>query len=164
MYKFKSPYDNLVKFITWGTILILVAVLTLLVVIEEIPFLFKVSMLALFGLIVYLTYAYSPLGYEINHDSLVVNRKIKPVRIALDRIKEVKMDPQAASLMCLRLFGSGGLFGFFGTFYPSRLKVHKRYITSRKNSVVIVADKNYVISPEKPDLFVQLLQERIKKR
>ena len=163
MYKFKSPYDNLVKFITWGTILILVTVSIFIIGVEEIPFWIKISMLAFFGILLYLTYAYSPLGYEINHDSLVVNRKIKPVRIALDRIKEVKMDPQAASLMCLRLFGSGGLFGFFGTFYSGRLKVHKRYITSRKNSVVIVADKNYVISPEKPDLFVQLLQERIKK-
>lgn len=163
MYKFKSPYDNLVKFITWGTILILTAVLIVLAVAEPVPFWFKISMLEFFGLLIYFTYAYSPLEYEIKQDYLIIRRKIKPVIITLDKIKEVRLDPQAASLLCLRLFGSGGLFGFFGTFYSGRLKVHKRYITSRKNSVVIVADKNYVISPEKPDLFVQLLQERINK-
>ena len=163
MYKFKSPYDNLVKFITWGTIVILAAVLIVLAVTEPIPDWFKICMLAFLGILIYLTYAYSPLGYEIKYDSLIINRKIKPVTIAFDKIKEVRIDPQAASLKCLRLFGSGGLFGFFGTFYSKQLKVHKRYITSRKNAVVIVADKNYVISPDKPDLFVQLLQERIKK-
>jgi len=161
MYNFKSPYDGLVKFITWGTLLILVVISILIVVQEEIPFIFKISLLAFFGILLYLTYAFSPLGYEIKHDSLVVNRKIKPVKIPLDKIKEVKIDPQAASLKCLRLFGSGGLFGFFGIFYSKQLKVHKRYITSRKDSVLVVADKNYVISPEKPDLFVRLLQERI---
>ncbi|HKZ22373.1 MAG TPA: PH domain-containing protein [candidate division Zixibacteria bacterium] len=163
MYKFKSPYDNLVKFITWGTIVILAAVLIVLAVAEPVPYWFKISMLAFFGILIYLTYACSPSGYEIKHDFLIINRKIKPVTIAFDKITEVKIDPRAASLKCLRLFGSGGLFGFFGTFYSGRLKVHKRYITSRKNSVLIVADKNYVISPEKPELFVQLLQERIKK-
>ena len=163
MYKFKSPYDNLVKFITWGTIVILAAALIVLAVAELIPDWFKISMLAFSVILIYLTYAYSPLGYEITPDYLIINRKLKPVMIALDKIREVKIDPQAASLKCLRLFGSGGLFGFFGTFYSGRLKVHKRYITSRKNSVLIVADKNYVISPEKPELFVQLLQERIKK-
>lgn len=163
MYQFKSPYDGLVKFITWGTISILVAVSILILIPEQIPFWFKIAMLAFFGILIYLTYAYSPLGYEIRHDSVIIKRIINPVIIKFHKIQEVKIDPQASTLWCLRLFGSGGLFGFFGTFYSGRLKVHKRYITSRKNSVLVVADKNYVISPEKPDLFVRLLQERIKK-
>ncbi len=163
MYKFKAPFDALVKVITWGTIILLTCMIILFLFIKAIPSWFPMLMLIFFGVVVYLTYAYSPLGFEIKTNCVVIVRKIKPVLIGLDKIKEVKVDLSAASLMCLRLFGSGGLFGFFGTFYSRQLKVHKRYVTCRKNSVLIVADKKYVITPDKPDLFVQLLQERINK-
>lgn len=163
MYKFKAPYEALVKVITWGTIILLSGMTILFFLIREIPAWFPMLMLILFGLVLYLTYAYSPLGFEIKSNYVVIDRKIKPVMIGLDKIKKVKIDSSAASLMCLRLFGSGGLFGFFGTFYSGQLKIHKRYVTCRKNAVLIVADKKYVITPDKPDLFVQLLQERINK-
>lgn len=122
MYKFKSPYDGLVKFITWGTILILAALLVFLAAAEPIPYWFKILMLVFFGVLLYLTYGYSPLGYEIKQGGLVINRKFKPVMIALNKIKEVKIDSQAASLKCLRLFGSGGLFGFFWNFLFKAVK------------------------------------------
>jgi len=162
MYKFKAPYDKLVQIITWGTILLLAAIFLIIALGNEVPSWFKVFLLIVFGAILYITNAYSPLGYEIEQESVIVRRISHPVIIKLEKIQEVKIDPEAATLKAIRC-GSGGLFGFFGTFYSGRLKVHKRYITSRKNSVVIVAHKNYVISPEKPDLFVQLLQERINK-
>ena len=116
----------------------------------------------MFGILLYVTYAYSPLGYEIGHNSVTVLRKIKPVIIKFETIQEVRVDPEAATLKTIRV-GSGGLFGFFGSFYSSKLKCHKRYVTCRKNAVLIAADKKYVVTPDKPDLFVQLLQERIKK-
>ncbi len=161
MYKFKAPFDSLVKVITWGTLTLLTCMIILFLFIKAIPAWFPMLMLLFFGVVVYLTYAYSPLGFEIKPNYVVIVRKIKPVLIGLDKIREVKVDLSAATLKCVRLFGSGGLFGFFGTFYSSQLKVHKRYVTCRKNSVLIVADKKYVITPEKPELFVQLLQERI---
>ena len=162
MYKFKAPYDKLVYIITWSTILLMAAIFLIIAFVGVIPFWFKILVLILFGTILYLTYAYSPLGFEIRNDSVTILRKIKPVIIKMEKIQDVRVDPEAATLKAIR-FGSGGLFGFFGTFYSSKLKFHKRYVTCRKNAVLIVADKKYVITPDKPDLFVQLLPERIKK-
>ena len=88
MYKFKAPYDKLVQIITWGTILLLAAIFFIIALGNEVPSWFKVFLLILFGAILYITYAYSPLGYEIEHESVIIRRIIHPVIIKLEKIQE----------------------------------------------------------------------------
>ncbi len=67
-------------------------------------------------LLLALCYAYSPRRYEIAGRTLVVNRLVGNVQIALDGVREARAATADDFRGCLRLWGSGGLFGYYGVF------------------------------------------------
>ena len=66
-------------------------------------------------------YAWSPRGYAVAERSITVNRLIGNVRIPLDSIRELRAATADDFRGCLRLFGNGGLFGYYGLFRTSKL-------------------------------------------
>jgi len=59
----------------------------------------------------------------------------------------------------IRLFGDGGLFGYYGLFRTSKLGKCTWYVTNRRNAVVMIASsKTYIFSPDDVDGFVAAIR------
>ena len=109
-------------------------------------------------LLVCLTYAYSPRGYEISDRFVVVDRLIGSVRVPFESIREIRRATTDDLRWCIRLWGSGGMFGYFGLFRTSALGIATWYVTNRRNIVVVITDsKTVLFSPDNVDAFLAAL-------
>ena len=106
-------------------------------------------------LIVLLAYAYSPKGYALSGLTLTVKRLIGNVEVSLDGLREVRLAEREDYRGCLRLWGNGGLFGYYGLFRTSRLGKCTWYVTNRGKAVVVVTDaKTALFSPDDSASFI----------
>ena len=106
-------------------------------------------------LIIILSYAYSPRGYAISERSIIVKRLIGNVHIPLDGIREVRTASTDDYRGCIRLWGSGGLFGYYGLFRTSTLGKSTWYMTNRRDVVVVITGaKRVLFSPDDVDRFI----------
>jgi hypothetical protein len=102
-----------------------------------------------------LVYACSARGYAIVDGTLIVRRLIGDVRIPLDGIRQARVAGAEDLTGCIRLFGSGGLFGWYGLFRTSKLGKCTWYVTNRNNAVVLITqEKTVLVSPDDVDGFV----------
>ena len=109
--------------------------------------------------VVILSYAYSPRGYAIVDRSIAVKRLIGNVRIPLDGVREVRTVAADDLRGCIRLWGSGGMFGYYGIFRTSKLGRSTWYVTNRSNAVVVITDaKTALFSPDDVDGFITALR------
>jgi hypothetical protein len=62
----------------------------------------------------------------------------------------------------VRLFASGGFYGYFGLFYIPDIGKAWIYSTRRENVILIRTErKNYILSPDDPEDFVEDVKRRI---
>ena len=60
---------------------------------------------------------------------------------------------------CIRLWGSGGLFGYYGLFSTAKLGKSTWYVTNRSNAVVLItAAKTILFSPDDPKEFLAAIR------
>jgi hypothetical protein len=110
-------------------------------------------------LILILSYAWSPRAYTIVDRYIVVGRLIGDVQIPIDDIREARPATQEDFRFAIRLFGSGGLFGYYGLFRTNALGRSTWYVTNRKNRIVIITGANtFVLSPDDVDGFLRALK------
>jgi hypothetical protein len=106
-----------------------------------------------------LSYVYSPRSYRVEGKTLVVNRLVGSVRISLENVRELRPTTKDDFRGGIRLWGSGGLFGYYGLFRTSRLGRCTFYVTNRKNTVVLVTDrKTILVSPDDVDGFLRAIE------
>jgi hypothetical protein len=106
-------------------------------------------------LLVLACYAWSPRGYTIADRSIVVKRLAGDARIPLDGLREARASTADDFRGCLRLFGNGGLFGYYGLFRTSKLGKCTWYMTNRRQPVVVVTQaKTALFSPDDVDGFL----------
>ena len=140
--------DRLSKLITTSTIAI-TAFTILLMIYLPLPTLFKLAISALLIFTILVSYLFSPRRIRVEDGSVIVERPIGKVVIPLEGARIRKLD--RLGFRTLRLFGSGGLFGYFGLFYSSGIGKFYLYSGRRKNLTLIeTGEKRYVIgmSPE----------------
>jgi len=100
-------------------------------------------------------YGYSPQGYLVLDGAIIVRRLIGNVRISLDGVRELRAAAADDLTGCIRLFGSGGLFGWYGLFRTSKLGKCTWYATNRAHAVVVITDaRTMLFSPDDVDGFV----------
>ena len=100
-------------------------------------------------------YAWSPRGYAVSDGSIEVNRLIGRARISLDGLREARAATKDDFRGCLRLFGNGGLFGYYGLFRTSKLGKSTWYVTNRGKAVVVVTGaKTVLFSPDNVEGFI----------
>jgi hypothetical protein len=96
-----------------------------------------------------LAYAYSPRGYACEGRSVIVKRLVGDVTIPLDGLREARATTKDDFCGCMRLWGNGGLFGYYGLFRTTKLGKCTWYVTNRKNAVVLVREsKTVLLSPD----------------
>lgn len=163
MIKHKAFMDTLTKGLTIG-------VSILLLLSGFIPFLsnneFKFSDLMIPGpvyimpfsliIILVITYGFSPKGYAFEDRKLVIYRPFQNKFFATEDILNVSLVDRKELKNSLRVFGVGGLFGYFGLFRNSRYGTMIWYATRRDQFVVIERSngKTIVLSPNDPNSFV----------
>jgi hypothetical protein len=103
--------------------------------------------------------AWSPRGYAIQGKTILVKRLAGTVGVALDDVREARRATREDFSGCVRLWGSGGLFGYYGIFSTTKLGKSTWYVTNRKNAVVVITPaKTALFSPDNPDAFLTALQ------
>ena len=147
-----ASYDTTTKIITAVVLFILIGVDA-----------FTNAIVAGVGALVFaLAYAHSPRGYAIVDRSIVVKRLIGNVRIPLDAIREVRSATRDDFRAALRLWGSGGLFGYYGVFQTACLGKSTWYITNQNRSVVVVTgSKTTLFSPDDVAGFITAIHEAV---
>jgi Bacterial PH domain len=111
--------------------------------------------LAIFGL----SLAYSPRGYVVSSGLITVKRFIRDVRIPLAGVREARAITKDDLRGCIRLWGNGGLFGYYGLFRTRALGVCSWYVTNRRQAVVVkTAAKTVLFSPDDKDGFLLALR------
>jgi len=106
-----------------------------------------------------LTYAYSPRGYIVSERSITVRRLAGAATIPLEGVLEARLTTPGDLRGCIRLWGSGGLFGYYGWFRTSKLGRCVWYVTNRRKMVVVrTAAKTALFSPDDVDGFLSSLR------
>lgn len=147
---FSASYDRFAKIVSAFVCLGLLA---------AIAFSESIVMFILGLVAVFISFAYSPRGYIVDGRSILVRRLAGNTRIALDDVREVRRTTPEDSRGCIRLRGSGGLFGYYGLFRSDALGKFSAYMTSRQNNVVVTAGlKTAVFSPDDVDGFLAAIR------
>jgi hypothetical protein len=113
-----------------------------------------VVQIAIFAGIVLVAWLYSTQGYSVRDGELVIHRPWKPVTIPLSEIRSVQLVSPQDTFSGLRVFGVGGLFGYYGTFFMPRLGGSVRfYLRNRENPILIeTAGGRLLVSPDSSGL------------
>ena len=155
--EFSASYDRTTKIVST---IVCVLVMLIPIAIHTAPMGPLMGGLGPFLLI--LAYAYSPRGYRVAEHAIAVRRLIGGVRIPLDDVREVRTGTADDFAGCIRLWGSGGLFGYYGVFRTSKLGKCTWYVTSRRKSVVVITGaKTVVLSPDAPERFVAAIRASV---
>ena len=119
-----------------------------------------VVQIAFFAGIVLFTWLYSPQGYSVRDGALVIHRPWKPVTIPLTEIRSVQLpSPEDVSPFSgLRMFGVGGLFGYYGVFFLPRLGGYVRfYLRNKENPILLdTTGGRLLLSPDSGGLILAL--------
>lgn len=97
-------------------------------------------------------------GYELDGETLRVQRLGWHSSVALRNIAAVEHDPEAMK-GAWRTCGNGGLVCFAGRFRSKRLGKFRPFVTNPRYSVVIQTDRDtYVVSPAEPEAFAKAVE------
>lgn len=159
---YKASLDRLSKIVT-----IAIAILFVVIIVSTsiIPFppeaggtrvIFPMSAVFL-TLTFILVFFFSTKGYELNGDAVIVKRVMGKVTLLRNDIESIQAVGRDELRGTLRTFGVGGLFGYYGKFYNSKIGKMTWYMTNTSNAVLIrMKDKKiYLISPDERDAFLK---------
>ncbi len=107
-------------------------------------------------LIYFGTFSFRPVNYKLTENELIIHRPLSDVSINRKEIKTVEQLDKTQLEWSWRIFGVGGLFGYWGKFTNKKLGSMTWY-TTRKNKAVLIQtiyNKKIVISPDEPEKFV----------
>ncbi len=113
-----------------------------------------VVQIAIFAGIVLIAWLYSTQGYSVRDGALVIHRPWKPVTIPLSEIRSVQLVSPQDTFSGLRVFGVGGLFGYYGTFFlPGLGGMVRLYLRNRENPILIeTTGGRLLVSPDSSGL------------
>jgi hypothetical protein len=107
-------------------------------------------------LIYLLTFAFRPVSYVVTKEELIVRRPVLNVYIKRTDIKSVELVDKKKISRSIRIFGVGGLFGYYGSFANSSLGRMTWYATRRDKPVLIktVEGKKIIFTPDDRERFI----------
>jgi hypothetical protein len=101
-------------------------------------------------------YAFAPRALQVDGGTLVIDRMVRPIRIAAREARLLSPDQLRGSL---RTFGVGGLFGSYGMFRNRELGAYRKYATRTRDFVIVATDGSpVVVTPADPEAFVRALR------
>ena len=106
-----------------------------------------------------LTFAYRATGYVTTARELIIKRPLADVHIRRADIKRVVALAARDIKGSVRLFGVGGMFGYYGKFANSPLGRMTWYATRRDTPVLVTTTdhRQLILTPDDPAQFVRAL-------
>lgn len=164
---FKTSYDKQTRAMTWAGcgvfgVLALQRLYTYLLSPRERTDVLAMSLeVVLFLAIPLGVYLFSPLGYSVRGGALVIHRPLRPVVIPLEEIQSVEILVSDDITASYRVFGVGGLFGYYGLFFRNELGIVHFYLRNKENPILIdtASRGRLLISPDSPGLLRALAVE-----
>jgi hypothetical protein len=109
-----------------------------------------------------LAYGFSPRGYLLTGETLIVRRLIGNVRIPLQGLRVARAATADDLAGAIRLWGNGGLFGYYGLYRTTALGKCHWYVTSRRDAVVVATEpRTVVVSPRDVENFVSTVRSSV---
>jgi hypothetical protein len=141
---------------------------TLLLVVLSIFFLIKVPFGWIFSIlmmaIIFFSYLLSPNSYSFAGGKLIIHKTMgRRISIPLEEVEAYTLVPNFAKLRISRMFGNGGIFGYYGAFSSAEYGMISCQLRSLKDVFLIKAKHGtYAISPAQKkrfnDYFVNAVQ------
>jgi hypothetical protein len=155
---FQASKDTLVRIITIGTSILLLSAIVILYATSGFDMWYALLLLMA---IFFVAYLYRPLHYNVEQGTLSINRPLNSLDIALSDIKKASLITQDDLGMAIRLFASGGMWGYYGFFYSFKMGKMWWYVTQRQNYVLIQTtdDTQYLLSPDQPEQLINALNK-----
>ena len=154
---YKASLDNLAKGITIGiSILFLLIIIGNFSIIEEVSPAIPYFTATLLISVYIIAFALRPVNYELASEQLIIHRPIMDVKIDRKQIKTVELLANGSLGWSLRIFGVGGLFGYYGKFANSKIGSMTWYATRRDKTVLVTTtnNKKIIVTPDEPEKFV----------
>lgn len=110
-----------------------------------------------------LAYAGAPLGYALDNRALYVERKaLRTLRVPLDQIVAVRLVPRASLYGAMRVYGTGGLFGWSGRYRIRDVGAVSMQATNLERLIVIERRRRrpLLISPADTNAFLAGLRRQ----
>lgn len=102
---------------------------------------------------------YMPIRLTIENDKIILHRLFGTINIPIKNIIEIKAIPKSETAFSIRIFGSGGLFGYLGKFKNKKLGSYTMYATNLNELVLIRTDrKAYVFSCRNRDEYIESIK------
>ncbi len=154
--EYKASLDTLAKILTFGAIILFIfigqkSIRAINIAQGDNTTLFiHFGIIFLLLIIILVSWLFAPQSYSFYGGDLVIKRPVGNVNIMLSEITEAKILESNETSGLIRTFGNGGLFGYYGKFYNSKLGHITLYTTQRKNRILINTSngKKIVISPD----------------
>ena len=155
---YKASFDNLTKITTIGvTILFAFIFFVPLIFITDGSGDQNAIYTRAAGLAIYIiTYGFSTKYYQLTPDAVIIRRLFGNVKIKRSEITSIEIVEKENMGWIMRIFGVGGLFGYWGRFSSSKLGSMTWYAT-RKNKIVLITkinNKKIVITPDEAEQFI----------
>jgi hypothetical protein len=99
----------------------------------------------------------APRGFTVADGRLTIERVLRPVEIPLTTIEKVEVLPADRLTGSIRTLGSGGLFGYYGSFRNQALGSYRMYATRGDGYVLVRAAQPFVLTPGSPERFIETL-------
>lgn len=164
--EYKASLDKSGKLITLGVIVLFLIIVFFNITSsasssEEIgvnTFLIPLFLLS----IVVFAYLFSPKSYELTNSAFIIVRPINSKKIELKDVSLVRLLESSELSGVVRTFGVGGLFGYYGKFYASKIGSMMFYTTQNKNFILIETKqgKKIIVTPDDAKLVEELNQKR----
>lgn len=155
--KFKTTLDKLAKVVTAVVTILFASVIVaqLVMLAEAFNYTSVITMIVM--IVIYLiVLLFRPISYEITESMVCINRPLFDINFPINEIKSVEILEESRLSGVVRLFGVGGLFGYWGKFYSSKIGTMTWYATRRDQAILITTkeDKKIVLTPDEPENFV----------
>ncbi len=159
---YKASFDKTAKVITIVTSLLFLGIVVMQIVlyIQHHTWATLASAILL-PLIYIVTYLYCPISYRVEADDIVVHRPGSDIHFLRSDIKCIQLVQKEKLKGTIRLFGVGGLFGYYGQFSNSELGYMTWYATKRRDKMVLIEltnNKKIIVTPDEPEQFVEQLE------
>jgi hypothetical protein len=157
-----APLDRSAILRSVATLATLLAFLIIVLLIRQI--LPLITVLAVPILVVpALAFSAAPIGYRLTETTLIIDRKTLPaIRVPFAQIAACHPLPRTHLAGAIRMYGTGGLFGWAGRYRASGLGAFTMHATNLDRLVLVRRrrGKPLVISPVDPVAFIQGLQRQ----
>jgi hypothetical protein len=153
--RYDTVYDLQVKVVTNFIILVIAVALAANFFSSPAEMRLSRALLVVLVPVVLVTWGIHPLHYRISDSSIKIRRPFNTIDIPFETITDLRLIKGNELGFLIRMFGSGGLFGYLGTFRSPAIGKFMMWCTNKDDLILIIThEKKIAISPSNAEAFL----------